>query len=59
MYTRARTEAKLCARERCSKPCSAESLGMSGVPHLGGGKTKDSLPYKGRMWAPKEVPDLR
>lgn len=31
---------------------------MSDVPHLREGKNRDSLPYKGRMWASKEVPDL-
>lgn len=35
------------------------ALGMSDVPHLREDKTRDSLPYKGRMWASKEVPDLR
>lgn len=35
------------------------TLGMSDVPHLREDKTRDSLPYKGRMWAFKQVPDLR
>lgn len=32
---------------------------MSDMPHLREGKTRDSLRYKRRMWASKEVPDLR